>query len=222
MRLPREARSVAPSRSLSVPLITLAILLGIVPANAQVTANPSNLAFGDLQIGNQSTLPVVLTNNGSSVVSITTGLIHGAGFAVTGVTLPIVIGAGQNFTLNVTFAPTADGVYSGNISGSGSSGLIVNLPVTGYGTQAGYSVNLSWQPSTSPEVVGYNVYRAGQAGGPYARINPRLDPNTAYIDCTVLSGEIYYYVTRAVNSAGQESEYSNQTEVMIPEGPNSK
>jgi len=29
-------------------------------------------------------------------------------------------------------------------------------------------------------------------------------------------------VTRAVNSAGQESEYSNQTEVMIPEGPNSK
>src|SRR5271154_3751378 len=208
MRLPREARRFALSCSLSVPLVTLAILLGLVPAHAQVTANPSNLAFGDIQIGNQSTLPVVLTNNGTSVVSITTGLIQGAGFAVTGVKLPIVIGAGQNYTLNVTFAPTADGVYSGDVSGSGSSGLIVSLPVTGNGTQSGYSVNLSWEPSTSPQVVGYNVYRGVQIGGPYARINPRLDPNTTYIDCTVLSGETYYYVTRAVNSGGQESNYS--------------
>ena len=78
-----------------------------------------------------------------------------------------------------------------------------------------YSVNLSWNPSTS-QVVGYNVYRSTQSGGPYTMINPVLDPNTAYTDSTVVDGQTYYYATTAVNSQGEESGYSNLSEAVIP------
>jgi centrosomal CEP192-like protein len=216
MLLPREACRSALSCVPRLALITLAISLGFTPATAQVTANPSQLNFGDVQIGNKSTLPVVLTNQGSSTVSITKGQIQGSGF-LPNTKLPITLNPGQNFTMNVTFTPHADGPYSAILSGSNHSGPVVSIPVTGNGTQSGYSVNLSWDPSqTPPDIVGYNVYRGTQSGGPYSQINSVLDPATAYIDYTVLAGATYYYVTTAVDSSGQQSAYSNQTEAVIP------
>jgi uncharacterized repeat protein (TIGR03803 family) len=83
---------------------------------------------------------------------------------------------------------------------------------------AAHSVNLSWDASTSQQVIGYNVYRGGNAGGPYTQINSSLDPNTSYTDSTVQSGQTYYYVTTAVNSDNTQSGYSNQTEAVIPGG----
>ena len=216
MLLPREACRFALSPILRLALITLAISLGFTPVQAQVTANPSQLNFGDVQIGAKSTLPVVLTNNGSSPVSITKGQIQGTGF-LPNAKLPITLNPGQQYTMNVSFMPHADGPYSATLSGSNSAGPVVSVPVTGNGTQAGYSVNLSWDPSQSPpEIVGYNVYRGTQPGGPYSKINSTLDPATAYIDYTVLAGATYYYVTTAVDSSGQQSAYSNQSEVVIP------
>jgi uncharacterized repeat protein (TIGR03803 family) len=79
-------------------------------------------------------------------------------------------------------------------------------------------VNLSWNPSTSQNIVGYNVYRGTSPNGPYTKLNSSLDPNTEYTDSAVQAGHSYYYVTTAVNSQGDESEYSNQCEATIPEG----
>ncbi len=160
--------------------------------------------------------PWCLTNNGSSVVQITRGRIQGTGFSVDA-KLPIILNPGQNFPLNVTFAPQAENPYSATVSGSNSSGLLVSVPLTGNGTQSGYSVGLSWNPSPSPpQIVGYNVYRGTQTNGPYTKINSILDSATAYTDYTVLAEVTYYYVTTSVDSAGQESPYSNQTEAYIP------
>ncbi|HSY64702.1 MAG TPA: choice-of-anchor tandem repeat GloVer-containing protein [Terriglobales bacterium] len=83
---------------------------------------------------------------------------------------------------------------------------------------AAHSVNLSWDASTSQQVIGYNVYRGANPGGPYTQINSILDPNTSYTDGTVQSGQTYYYVTTAVNSDNTQSEYSNQAEAVIPGG----
>ncbi len=217
MRLPREACK-AVLFCPSVHLITILLLIGPAIGRAHastITANPPNLAFGDVKVGAKSTLPVVLTNTGSSTVSITNGVVQGLGFSVTGVRLPIVLGAGQQYTVNVTFTPPADGSYTGGVSGSNPSGKLVSVSVNGNGTQSGYSVSLSWDPSSS-DVVGYNVYRGGQPGGPYAKLNSTLDPLTSYMDDTVLTGTTYYYVTTSVGSNGQESTYSNQTEAQIP------
>jgi fibronectin type 3 domain-containing protein len=77
-----------------------------------------------------------------------------------------------------------------------------------------HNVDLSW--SASSGAVGYNVYRGSVSGGPYTMINSSLDGTTAYTDNTVVSGQTYYYVATAVNSASQESGYSNQAQAIIP------
>jgi len=83
---------------------------------------------------------------------------------------------------------------------------------------AAQSVNLSWDASNSQYVVGYNVFRGPNTGGPYTQINSILDPTTSYIDTTVQPGQTYYYVSTAVNSDGTQSGYSNQTEAIVPGG----
>ena len=54
-----------------------------------------------------------------------------------------------------------------------------------------HTVGLSWDASTSPNIVGYNIYRGPSANGPYTKINSSLDPNTSYSDTTVQSGDTY-------------------------------
>jgi fibronectin type 3 domain-containing protein len=88
--------------------------------------------------------------------------------------------------------------------------------VTGSGAAAPqHSVALSWNASTST-VVGYNVYRGTQSGGPYAVLNSAPDATTTYTDSSVQAGATYYYVVTAVDATGTESAYSNQTQAIIP------
>jgi len=77
-------------------------------------------------------------------------------------------------------------------------------------------VSLTWQASISDSVVGYNVYRGKTSGGPYRKINRQLDFTTSYTDGACDSGQTYYYVTTAVNAAGEESAYSNEAQAVIP------
>jgi fibronectin type 3 domain-containing protein len=76
-------------------------------------------------------------------------------------------------------------------------------------------VALSWNPSSS-FVIGYNVYRASQSGGPYTRLNSSLQAGTTYTDSGVASGTTYFYVTTAVDGNSQESAFSNETTSVIP------
>jgi fibronectin type 3 domain-containing protein len=80
----------------------------------------------------------------------------------------------------------------------------------------GHSVNLSWNASTFQKVIGYNVFRGLQSGGPYNKINSILDPNLAYRDTSVADGTTYYYLTASVNSSAEESVYSNEAQATIP------
>lgn len=77
-------------------------------------------------------------------------------------------------------------------------------------------VELTWGPSPSPTVVGYNAYRSEQDGGPYARLNAALISDLTYDDETVEKGLTYYYVVRAVDDDGRESPNSNQATAAVP------
>ena len=65
-------------------------------------------------------------------------------------------------------------------------------------------------------MVGYNVYRGSNSGGPYIQINPTVDPSTTYTDTTVVGGNTYYYVSTSLASSGIESGFSNQVKAVIP------
>lgn len=75
---------------------------------------------------------------------------------------------------------------------------------------------LNWTASPSASVTGYNVYRALNSRGPYTRITAAPVAGTTYIDTTVEAGRTYYYVATAVN-AKQESPYSNEATVAVPQ-----
>ena len=72
------------------------------------------------------------------------------------------------------------------------------------------SVLLTWSPSDVPDIAGYEVLRATQAGGPYAGpLNPPGSLATTFVDTTAAEpGSAYHYVVRAVDSGGLRSEFS--------------
>jgi mannan endo-1,4-beta-mannosidase len=76
-------------------------------------------------------------------------------------------------------------------------------------------VQLSWGAS-SGSVAGYRVYRSEVSGGPYVSVNGSNIEGLSFDDTSVTSGTTYYYVVTAVNSAGEESVYSNQSTAAIP------
>jgi fibronectin type 3 domain-containing protein len=73
-----------------------------------------------------------------------------------------------------------------------------------------HSVYLSWNPSTSPDVAGYNVYRAVYTNscGSFSKINSELTLETTYADSAVANNASYCYTTTAVNAKKEESGFS--------------
>jgi fibronectin type 3 domain-containing protein len=78
------------------------------------------------------------------------------------------------------------------------------------------TVSLSWNATASPNITGYNLYRATVAGGAFSKLNSSPLASTAYVDSGVTSGRIYYYVATAVDNNNQESPFSNQAIAAIP------
>jgi len=82
-----------------------------------------------------------------------------------------------------------------------------------------HTVDLSWTASTSPDISGYNVYRAvyTDSCGSFSKVNSELITNTFYLDSEVKDGMSYCYATTAMDTSNRESGYSNiVTDIQIP------
>lgn len=116
--------------------------------------------------------------------------------------------------------------FSPQSSGSAAGILVLNAhdatsrataSMVGTGSQPSqHSVDLAWDPSTSPDTVGYHIYRGIQSGGPYSPITSELETSTTETDNTVAAGQVYYYVVTAVNANSEESPYSNEERAVVP------
>ena len=182
-----------------------------------LSVSPSSLSFGSVNIGSGSSLSGTLSASDGDV-TVSTAVWGGTGYSVSGITFPVTIAAGKSVTFTVTFTPKATGASTGSVSFvSNASNSSVGQSFSGSGVAiTQHSVALSWNPSTS-SVVGYNLYRGTQSGGPYStKLNSSLLTNTRYTDSSVQSGATYYYVTTAVDSTSVESGYSNQATATIP------
>ena len=156
---------------------------------------------------------MVLNNPGASSITISQANVAGSEFSISGLSLPLVLGAGQNSTFSVAFTPSSAGTVSGSLSlVSTATNSPTAAPFSGTGIHV---VDLSWQASTSV-VVGYYVYRGSVSGGPYTQLNSTYVPGTAYVDNTVQAGQTYYYVITAVDSNNNQSAYSNQASAVVP------
>jgi hypothetical protein len=187
------------------------------PATGALAVSPSALNFGNVAVGNSSSLTGTLSAT-SADVTVSSALWSGSGYSVSGISFPVSVAAGQSAQYTVTFTPPAAGTSPGSISFvSNASDASLKQTFSGSGMQtSSHTVALSWDPSTS-NVTGYNLYRGTKTGGPYTRkVNSSLLASTSYTDSAVTSGSTYYYVSTAVDSSNTESSYSNEASAAIP------
>ncbi len=104
-------------------------------SSPQLTISAASLTFGDVTVNTASTQPVTLTSTGTAPVTINSATLSGAGFAVSGATLPATLNPNQAMTLNVQFDPTAAGAATGQLTiksnSSTNTTAVVNLSGTG-------------------------------------------------------------------------------------------
>ena len=182
-----------------------------------LTATPASLGFGSQTINTPMTLTVKITNKGTGAATITKDTISGAGFS-TGITTPLTLNSAQSVNVPVVFTPGAAGSVTGSLTFSSSSTTLISIPLSGTGfAPIAHSVDVAWDPSTSPTLRGYNVYRSGTPGGPYTKISATLSSTTLlFTDTTPLSGQKYFYVVTAMDTSGAESAASAEVTVTIP------
>lgn len=114
-----------------------------VAGTVVLSANPTSLAFGNVNAGVTSSKSVTLTNNGTGNVTISQITVSAKDVTTSGVTTPVTLTPGQAKTLNVVFDPAAQETVSGNITVTNSQGTSTVVAVNGTGVQAGITLTPS-------------------------------------------------------------------------------
>ncbi len=138
------------SDAINSPLMLPVTGNGLAPGS--LSANPPSVTFSNVVVGNDQSVSETLTNSSGSSVTITQAVATGAGFSVSGLTLPITLAGNQSTTFNVVFAPQSGGSFSGNLAVlSNASNPTLNIPL------AGSAVELGILTPTQPSINFGNV-----------------------------------------------------------------
>src|ERR1022692_1674984 len=121
-----------------------------------VTASPSIASFGQVAVGTNSTVPVVLTNARRWRGTLQGVQTTGSGISISGPTFPLTLNPGQSVTLSVTFAPKSTGATGGSAFIFGPS-LVIPYTGTGTTTAAG-------QLSVAPTPLNFGNVVVGSTG----------------------------------------------------------
>jgi hypothetical protein len=202
------------------PTLTIPFSGSGAVAAGQLAVTPTGFNLGSVVVSSSASARGTLTASGANV-TVSGASTNNSNFTITGLTLPTTIAAGDSTSFTVTFGPTVSGTASGTLTfSSNAQPSTTTASVTGSGTPAPtHSVSLSWNASTSSNILGYNIYRAvyASACGSFNKINATLDTSTLYTDSSVVNGTSYCYATTAVDTSNQESGYSNVvSNVQIP------
>ena len=86
---------------------------GVAPA---LRATPSSASFGSVPLGTTDSQTVQLRNTGALTVTISSVSVGGKGFALHGITTPLVLAGGKTVNATLFFAPTVKGYVAGSAS----------------------------------------------------------------------------------------------------------
>jgi len=147
-----------------------------------LTASPTSLAFGSVQVGNSTNLSETLTNTGGSAINISQANLTGAAFSISGLTLPLNLVANQSATFTATFTPTGTGAASGSLSVvSNGSNPSFNIALSGTGTATG-------QLAVSPTSLSFGNVVVGSSSSLGGSLNATGVPVTV-ASASINSGE---------------------------------
>jgi len=197
-----------------------AVITAALPGGAcllPVLGAPAVVSFGNVPIGTQGTQTLTVSGAGSGSTAISQATLSGSPFGMSGPSLPLnpPLAVGQSANFSVTFNPPGVGPFNGTVTFvSNPPNGAINSPVTVALTGAGvHWVYVTWNASSSSGVVGYNLYRATSAGGPFTTplnsspITTTCGSVFCYIDSssTLAPGQTYYYVATAVDNYNNQS-----------------
>lgn len=100
--------------------------------------NPTNIAFGNVQVNTAATQSVSLSSTGTAPVTINSPTLTGTGFSLSGASFPATLNPGQVTTLTLQFDPATVGTAAGQLSigSNSSSGSSAVISLAGTGTAA--------------------------------------------------------------------------------------
>jgi len=129
-----------------------------VSPTPQLSVSPTSIEFGSVSDGLKNNTSLVLSNLGSANLTISMITISGAEFAISGISTPATISAGQSVTAVVAFSPTAAGGATGNVSVTSNDPVnpTMNVPLSGTG-----STTASGQLSASPASLSFGTVGVG-------------------------------------------------------------
>ncbi|MBM3925397.1 MAG: hypothetical protein FJ320_05325 [SAR202 cluster bacterium] len=145
-------------------------------------------------------------SSGGPYTKVNVPLVTGSSYTNTGLT------SGGTYYYVVTAVDTS-GNESGNsneASGTTQNNLAPGAPSSLGAAPGNQQIALDWADNGDADLSGYDVYRSEIDGGPYTKINPALVTVSEYTDMGLTNGTTYYYVVKAVDTAGNESANSSQ------------
>lgn len=133
----------------------------------------TSVPFGNVFINTTATQYLTLTSTGTVPVTINCAALTGAGFTMSGATLPVTLNPNQAVTLSVQFDPAVMGPASGQLTITSTSSTNPTATVGLSDTGEPHEVDLSWgAPGSSADpVLGYNVYRSPSGSSTYQRLS---------------------------------------------------
>jgi len=162
-----------------------------------------------------SQVAVVIINRNDTA---STGAIPVAGYIPDGVELTsvYVVGEGGPGTVTVTNGELDGtiGPLSAVLLLSGQTDLQPTDAPTGLTvtSEGNGEISLTWD--TTPDAVGYNIYRSPLSGGGYVRVNIGPVTSTSFTDTGLRNARYYFYVVTALDMWGNESANSNEASAM--------
>jgi hypothetical protein len=111
-----------------------------------LSASPASVSFGNVQIGTSQTQSDSVSNTGGTSLTVTQATPTGAGFTITGLSLPLTLSPGQSASFSVVFSPQTAGSVTGNLAITNSaSSTPLNIALSGTAVTAG---NLTGSPTS--------------------------------------------------------------------------
>jgi Protein of unknown function (DUF1573)/Abnormal spindle-like microcephaly-assoc'd, ASPM-SPD-2-Hydin len=158
---PTAAGNVSGSVSITSNASNSTLVVGLtgIGTQGQLSASPSSVTFGSVTTGGNTSQTITLKNSGSASVIISAATVSPSVFTVTGLALPLTIGAGTSTSLTIAFAPTAAGSVSGSLvlaSNAPGSPMTISL--------AGTGVTSSLLLSITPTTLNFGNVQVGNSG----------------------------------------------------------
>jgi Abnormal spindle-like microcephaly-assoc'd, ASPM-SPD-2-Hydin/Protein of unknown function (DUF1573) len=123
-----------------------------------ISVNPTSVSFGNVTVGAPNSQTILIQNTGTSVLTISQATASGAGFSLSGLSVPATIAAGSSTTFNVAFAPANAGAVSGSVSlVNNAAGSPLAIPLSATGVASTFLLGASASSLTFPSVgIGSN------------------------------------------------------------------